>query len=104
MGSFVAVSGTTSMKEGKVFALGDPYLQTLRCFEIIEDALKEFNLNRSHIIRTRMFVTDISKWESFGKAHGEFFKDHPPATSMIEVKGLISPELLIEVEVDAITQ
>jgi enamine deaminase RidA (YjgF/YER057c/UK114 family) len=100
-GPFVAVSGTTSMKNGEVFAPGDSYLQTLRCFEIIEEALKEFGLSRSHIIRTRMFVTDISKWESFGKAHGEFFRDFPPAASMLEIKALISPELLIEVEVDA---
>lgn len=90
------------MKNGEVFAPGDPYRQTLRCFEIIEEALKELGLNRSHIIRTRMFVTDITKWENFGKAHGEFFKDYPPAASMLEVKALISPELLIEVEVDAV--
>jgi enamine deaminase RidA (YjgF/YER057c/UK114 family) len=101
-GPFVAVSGTTSMKNGEVFAPGDPYLQTLRCFEIIEEALASFGLNLSHVVRTRMFVTDISQWESYGKAHGEFFKDHPPAASMLEVKALIRPELLVEVEVDAI--
>jgi enamine deaminase RidA (YjgF/YER057c/UK114 family) len=101
-GPFVAVSGTTSIKNGEVFAAGDPYLQAMRCFDIIEEALKQFDLDRSHVLRTRMFVTDISKWESFGKAHGEFFKNHPPAASMIEIKGLISPDLLIEVEVDAI--
>lgn len=90
------------MRDGKVFAPSDAYLQAQRCFEIIEESLKSFGLDRSHIIRTRMFVTDISKWEDFGRAHGEFFKDHPPATSMLEVKALISPELLIEVEADAI--
>jgi enamine deaminase RidA (YjgF/YER057c/UK114 family) len=58
-------------------------------------------LGRSHIIRTRMFVTDISKWEKFGQAHGEFFQGHPPATTMVEVKSLISPEMLIEIEADA---
>jgi enamine deaminase RidA (YjgF/YER057c/UK114 family) len=89
------------MKDGQVFAFGDPYKQTLRCLEIIEDALKKLNLDRTNIIRTRMFVTDISKWESYGKAHGEFFKNSPPATSMYEIKSLISPDLLIEIEADA---
>lgn len=101
-GPFVAVSGTTSMKNGSVYAEGDPYLQTVRCLEVIEEALNELGLNRTHIIRSRMFVTDISKWQSFAKAHNEFFKDCPPASSMLEVKSLIAPELLVEVEVDAI--
>jgi enamine deaminase RidA (YjgF/YER057c/UK114 family) len=101
-GPFVAVSGTTSMLDGAVYGTGDPYKQTQRCLEIIESALKELGLDRSNIIRTRMFVTDISKWEQFGEAHGEFFKDHPPASSMYEVKALISHDLLIEIEADAI--
>lgn len=101
-GPFVAVSGTTSMKDGRVFAEGDAYKQALRCLEIIEEALQKLGKDQSNIIRTRMFVTDISRWEEFGKAHGEFFRDHPPATAMLEVKALIAPEMLIEVEADAL--
>ena len=102
MGDAVAISGTTSMKDGAVFAAGEPFGQAMRCFEIIEAALIEMGLSRANIIRTRMFVTDISNWELFGRAHGEFFRDHPPATAMYEVSGLILPELLIEVEADAV--
>lgn len=100
-GPMVAISGTTSLKDGEIYALNDPYNQTRRCLEIIEETLKSFGLDKSHVIRSRMFVTDISQWESFGKAHGEFFRDHPPATSMVEVSALIRPELLVEIEVDA---
>lgn len=89
------------MKDGLVFAPGDPYRQALRCLEIIEEALSRLNLDRSHIIRTRMFVTDISQWEYIGKAHGEFFAGYPPAASMLEVKSLISSDLLVEIEADA---
>ena len=101
-GPFVAVSGTTSMKDGAVFGAGDSSAQTTRCLEIIEEALKQLGLTRANIIRTRMFVTDITLWEKFGRAHGEFFHGHPPATSMIGVKSLISPELLNEIEADAV--
>lgn len=101
-GAFIAVSGTTSMKDGAVFAKGDPYSQTRRCLEIIDAALKELGTSKEHIIRTRMFVTDISRWEEFGKAHGEFFKANPPATSMYEVRSLISKDLMIEIEADAV--
>ncbi len=101
-GSFIAVSGTTSIKNGRVFAPGDAYQQTLCCLAIIEESLQKLGAQRSDILRTRMFVSDISQWELFGKAHGEFFKDCPPATSMLEVKALIDPELLIEIEADAV--
>lgn len=101
-GPFVAVSGTTSIKDGKVFAPGDAFAQAVRCFEIIEESLAKLGLDRSAVIRTRMFVTDISKWEEFGKAHHQFFHAHPPATSMYEVSSLISKDLLVEIEADAI--
>jgi enamine deaminase RidA (YjgF/YER057c/UK114 family) len=102
-GPFIAVSGTTSVNpDGSVHGAGEPYQQALRCFELIEKALKELHADRKSIVRTRMFVTDISKWKDFGRAHAEFFADNPPATSMIEVKALIDPQLLIEVEADAI--
>jgi isochorismate pyruvate lyase len=101
MGNVIAVSGTTSIKDGQVFAPDIPYKQAQRCLEIIEGALKELGLGRQHIFRTRMFVTDISKWEAFGKAHAEFFGEHPPATSMYQVQKLMDPALMIEIEADA---
>lgn len=90
------------MKAGQVHAAGLPYEQAQRCLEIIEQALKELGLGRKHILRTRMFVTDIAKWEAFGKAHAEFFKENPPATSMYQVQKLIDPALMIEIEADAV--
>ena len=91
------------MKDGKVFASGDAAAQTARCLEIIESALRELGLSRRNIVRTRMFVTDITLWETVGAVHGEFFRDSPPATGMYEIKALIEPGLLIEIEADAIT-
>ena len=81
---------------------GDAYSQAKRCLEIIERAIKPFGADRRKIIRTRMFVTDIKRWEEFGKAHGEFFEGCPPATTMVEVKALIDPRMLIEIEADAV--
>ena len=101
-GSFIAVSGTTSIKDGKVFAPNDVGAQTRRCFEIINDSLEKLGATMSHVVRTRMFVTDISQWETIGKIHAEYFKAIPPATSIYEVKSLIDSELIIEIEVDAI--
>jgi enamine deaminase RidA (YjgF/YER057c/UK114 family) len=103
-GNFIAVSGTTSVKDGKTFAPGDHYEQTKRCLEIIEEALLELGRDRSSVVRTRIFVTDISKWKFYGAAHQEFFADCPPATSMIEIKSLISSELLVEIEADAVAE
>lgn len=103
MGNQIAVTGTAPVDDdGNVFATGKPYEQAKRCLEIIQRALKDLGADKSQIIRTRMFVTDISQWEAFGKAHGEFFADHPPATSMVEVKQLIDPKMLIEIEADAV--
>ncbi len=103
IGNTIAVTGTTSLDEqGQVFAHGDAYKQARRCLEIIEKAIKDLGADRSNIIRTRMFVTDISRWEEFGRAHGEFFSDHPPATTMVEVKSLIDSNMLIEIEADAV--
>ena len=102
-GEHIYVSGTTPIDEqGQVFALGDGYLQARRCLEIIERALQELGCSRESVVRTRMFVTDISRWEEYGRAHGEFFSQHPPATSMVEVRSLIHPDMLIEIEVDAV--
>lgn len=102
-GDHVHVSGTAPVAEGGgVHAPGDAYAQAKRCFEIAAKALAEAGADCSHVVRTRMFVTDISRWAEYGRAHREFFGDHPPAMSMVEVKALIDPEMLIEVEVDAV--
>jgi enamine deaminase RidA (YjgF/YER057c/UK114 family) len=102
IGNIVEVSGTAPVDGGTVIGIGDPYLQTKYCLQKIEKALKESGATIEDVIRTRMFVTDISRWEEYGKAHGEFFKDIKPVTSMIEVKSLIDPKMLIEIEATAI--
>ncbi len=102
-GNQVSVSGTAPVDDkGGVFAPGDAYAQTKRCLDIIERALKELGADLSCVVRTRLFVTDISRWAEYGRAHGERFAAHPPATSMVEVKGLIDPAMLVEVEVEAV--
>ena len=88
-GNLIVVTGTAPVAEdGSCFAPGDAYAQTRRCFEIIERALHDLGADMDCVIRTRMFVTDISRWQEYGRAHGEFFAAHPPATSMIEVKAI----------------
>ena len=102
-GDHVYVTGTVSVAEGGgVHAPGDAYGQARRCFEIIARALADLGADLSHVVRTRMFVTDISRWAEFGRAHREVFGDHPPATTMVEVKALIDPAMLIKVEADAV--
>lgn len=100
-GDHVYVTGTAPVEKGKTYAPNNGFEQARKCFEIIRDSLAKIDVSMSKVVRTRMFVTDISKWEEYGRAHAEFFKDHPPTTSMIEVKGLIDPEMLIEIEADA---
>jgi enamine deaminase RidA (YjgF/YER057c/UK114 family) len=105
MGNIVEVTGTVAVDENNhVVGAGNAYEQTVFIIRKIEAVLKKAGAGLEHVIRTRMFVTDISRWEEYGKAHGEFFKDIRPCTSMIEVKGLISPEYLIEIEATAILQ
>lgn len=102
-GNHVFVAGTTSAEpDGAIFGGNDGYLQARRCFEIVERALVEAGAAMRHVVRTRMFVTDISRWEEFGKAHGEFFHDARPAATMVQVSQLIDPLILIEIEVDAV--
>jgi len=102
-GDRIFVTGTAPVAVGGgVHAPGDAHAQTLRCFEIIRKALEELGAGLEHITRTRMFVTDISRWQEFGEAHGEVFRDHPPTTTMVEVSRLIDPEMLIEIEADAV--
>jgi enamine deaminase RidA (YjgF/YER057c/UK114 family) len=101
-GNNIWVSGTTATDEkGIIVGPGDPYKQTVQTIKNIETALKELGADLSHVTRTRIFVTNISQWELVGKAHGEYFGHTRPATSMVEVKRLISPEMMVEIEADA---
>jgi enamine deaminase RidA (YjgF/YER057c/UK114 family) len=104
-GQHIYVTGTAPVDDsgGGVHAPGDAYAQARRCLELIEAALRKLGAERSHIVRTRMFVTDISRWQEYGRAHGEFFAQCPPATTMVEVKALIDPRMLIEIEADAVS-
>lgn len=102
-GKIVHVSGTTAIdSEGKVVGVGDPGAQTLQALSNIHRALESVGAKLEDVVRTRIFVTDITRWEEIGKAHGTFFKDIRPTTTMVEVKRLISPELLVEIEAEAI--
>jgi isochorismate pyruvate lyase len=99
----IYVTGTAPVaRDGGVESPGDGYLQALRCFEIIQRALEALGAGLPQVVRTRMYVTDISRWEEFGRAHRELFGDHPPATTMVEIRSLIHPDMLIEVEADAV--
>lgn len=101
-GNFVAVAGTTAVEGEKIIGEGSPYEQTKYILKKIESALAEAGAYLHHVVRTRIYVTDISRWEEVGRAHGEFFAAIRPAATMVEVKALIRPELLVEIEVDAI--
>jgi enamine deaminase RidA (YjgF/YER057c/UK114 family) len=102
VGNQLEISGTVATNESGVVAKGDPYGQTKFILEKVSKVLAEAGFSLAHVVRTRMFVTDISRWEEIGKAHGEFFHQIKPATSMIEVSALIDPDYLIEIEVTAI--
>lgn len=102
-GNQIFVTGTAPVgADGAVVGLGDGYVQACRCFEIITESLGQLGASMTDVVRTRMFVTDISQWEAYGRAHYEFLGASPPATSMIEVKSLIDPTMLIEIEADAV--
>ena len=101
-GPNVYVTGTAPVNEdGSTYAPGEPYEQAKKCLEIIKETLSKMDVSMNKIVRTRMFVTDITKWQEFGRAHGEVFSEHPPTTSMLEIRGLIEPDMLIEIEADA---
>lgn len=102
LGNWIEVSGTAPVVDGKTYAPGDAYAQAKKCLEIIRDAIEQAGGKLSNVVRTRIFVTDISQWEAIGKAHGEFFGNIKPATSMVEVRALISEDMLVEIEASAI--
>jgi enamine deaminase RidA (YjgF/YER057c/UK114 family) len=101
-GSVIHVSGTAAVGEdGRVMHPADPYLQTMRCLEIIRDALAQLGAEMRHVVRTRMFVRERAHWPEVGRAHGEFFRDVLPATTMV-FTGFIDEDMLVEIEAEAI--
>lgn len=103
IGNLIFVSGTTATdSSGAIVGINDPAAQTRQCLKNIEAALKQAGATLQDVVRTRLFVTDISEWEAYGRVHGEVFGEIRPATAMVEVNNLISPEMMVEIEVDAV--
>ena len=103
VGNTVHISGTTATDAaGRVVGVGDAYAQTRQALRNIESALARAGARLAHVVRTRMYVTDITRWQEIGRAHGETFGAVRPATSMVEVRRLIDPDMLVEIEADAI--
>ena len=102
VGNRIYVTGTTATgADGEIVGIDDAYEQAKQCLRNIEKALNRLDAGLEHVVRTRMYVTDISRWEEYGRAHGEVFREIMPATAMVEVSALIDPRMLIEIEADA---
>jgi enamine deaminase RidA (YjgF/YER057c/UK114 family) len=102
VGQLVYVAGTTAVVDGALVGRGDAYAQAVQALRTVEAALAKAGARLQDVVRTRMFVTDISRWEEFGRAHGEFFANVRPAATMVQVSALIDPDMLVEIEADAV--
>ena len=105
LGNMIVVAGTTAVDEqGQVIGVGDPYAQTMYILEKIKKALAQAGAGMEDVVRTRMYVTQIDQWEAIGRAHGEFFREIRPAATLVEVSRLIDPQMLVEIEVEALLE
>ena len=104
IGNTIEIAGTTAIKNGEIVGERNPYEQTICILEIIQDALAHFGAEMENVVRTRIYVTDIKHWEEVGRAHGFFFKDIRPASTMVEVSNLVDSRMLVEIEATAVMQ